>query len=326
MDFRDLEVFVAVARHESFSRAATQLRIAQSALSRRVDRLEHRLGAKLLTRHGRGVRLTDAGQILLQQSEALMRDLAAVEADVQSLSKEPTGHVRVALPPATSEVLSPPLVMALSERFPRISLHIREGFSGIIHSWVLAGEVDIAIFYSPEITPELEVVPLIDEPLCVILPASMPVENDLVFPARNLAGLSLILPARPHSLRPVVERYAADHGVSLRINYEVDGIRTSRAMVAAGLGCTIFSHAEIVGDIEAGRVKAIPLEPRASWRLSMVRRKSARASSAMQEVKKAILEQVTVMQERGFWRGALLTPAPPASRGGAPERPSRSAP
>lgn len=307
MDFRDLEAFVAVARQESFSRAATQLRIAQSALSRRVDRLEHRLGAKLLARHGRGVRLTDAGHVLLERSEALMRELSAVEADVQSLAKEPTGHVRVALPPATSEVLSPLLVLACREKFPRISLHIREGFSGIIHGWVLAGEVDIAVFYSPEMAPELEIVPLVDEPLCVITPIALPVENDLVFPARNLAGLPLILPARPHSLRPVVERYAADNGFQPNIVHEVDGIRTTRAMVAAGLGSTIFSHAEIVGDIEAGRVRAIPLEPRASWRLSMVRRKSSRSSRASEEVKALILDQIAVLVERRFWRGTLLT-------------------
>jgi len=309
LDFRDLEAFVAVARQESFSRAATQMRIAQSALSRRVDRLEHRLGARLLTRHGRGVRLTDAGHLLMDRSQALMRDLAAVEADVQSLAQEPTGHVRLALPPATSEVLSPLLVKACRDQFPRITLQIREGFSGAIHDWLLAGEVDVAVFYSPEVAPELEIVPLLDEPLCVVLPADMAVANEAAFPARALADLPLILPARPHSLRPVVERYAADHGFQPRVAWEIDGIRTIRALIAAGLGCTIFSHAEIAGDIDAGVVKAIPLEPRLSWRLCMVRKTSARATRATEAVKDLILDQISGLLERRFWRGTLLAGA-----------------
>ena len=306
MDFRDLEAFVAVARQESFSRAATQMRIAQSALSRRVDRLEHRLGAELLTRHGRGVRLTDAGHVLLQRSETLMRDLAAVEADVQSLAKEPTGHVRLALPPATSEVLSPLLVSVCRRSFPGITLHVREGHSGIIHDWLLAGDVDIAVFYGPEQAPELEIVPLIDEPLCVVVPAATAPEDRRAFPARGLADLPLVMPARPHSLRLVVERYAADHGFQPRIALEVDGIRTTRAMIAAGLGCTVFSHAEITADIDAGILAAIPLEPRLGWRLCLVRKKASRASRAMEEVEKLIRDQISTLLDRRYWRGTLL--------------------
>src|SRR5512138_3507278 len=161
MDFRDLEAYVHVARLESFSRAATELRIAQSALSRRVDRLEFQLGTKLFARHGRGVRLTEAGTILLERAESLMRDVEAVEADVQCLAKEPTGRVRLALPPATSEILSPVLVTTCRERFPGISLQIREAVSGIIHGWLLEDEVDVGVFYSPEASAELEVVPLV---------------------------------------------------------------------------------------------------------------------------------------------------------------------
>lgn len=307
MDFRDLEAYVQVARSESFSRAATQLRIAQSALSRRVDRLEFQLGTKLFARHGRGVRLTEAGMVLLGRAEALIRDLEAVEADVQCLAKEPTGHVRVALPPATSEVLSPLLVAACRERFPGITLHLREGFSGVVHRWLLDDEVDLAALYSPEHAPELEVAPLLDEPLFLVLPAGMAVKDPSAFPAEDLAGVPLILPQRPSSLRLLVERYAADHGAQARVAYEVDGIRTTRALVEAGLGCTVFSHAEIAGGVKAGVLQAIPLAPRLTWQLCIVSKQRARPSRAAAEIRRLLHANASTLLERGLWRGTLLT-------------------
>lgn len=307
MDFRDLKAFVHVAQQESFSRAATQLRIAQSALSRRVERLEHQLGAKLLARHGRGVRLTEGGQVLLERAEALIRELETVEADVQCLAKEPTGHVRLALPPFTSEVMTPLVVAACRAAFPRLSLHIREGFSGNIHRWVMADEVDIAVFYSPEISPDLDITPLLDEPLDVVLAADSPVGvGQKAINAAELAGLPLILPSRPHSLRLVVERYAAEHGFHPQVVYEIDGIRTTKAMVKAGLGSTIFSHSETSEGIASGMLRALPLSPPLSWRLSMVTRRAARPSRAVTEIKRLIRSQVPILLERGLWCGRML--------------------
>ena len=82
MLFEDLNAFVVVAQLRSFSRAAAKLRIAQSSLSKRVQRLEHRFGAALLARHGRGVALTQAGEILLLRAERLIHELDALERDV----------------------------------------------------------------------------------------------------------------------------------------------------------------------------------------------------------------------------------------------------
>ena len=312
MDFRDLEAYVHVARHENFSRAAACLGIAQSALSRRVDRLEYQLGATLVARHARGVRLTEAGLVLLGRAEALIRELEAVEADVQCLAKDPTGHVRVALPPATSEVLSPLLVLACREKYPRISLHIREGFSDAIHRWLMNGEVDVAVLYSPDANAELEIVPLLDEPLHLVMPASMAAPNQKRFNAKDLKGISLVMPARPHSLRLVVERYAAEHGFSPKIACEVDGIRTIKAMIEAGFGCTIFTHAEMVTQIAAGTLRALPLHPALHWRLSTVVRRSAPPSRATSEVRNLIQKQVLILLQRRFWRGKLLVASKPA--------------
>ena len=127
MIFEDLSAFVAVAKLRSFSKAAAQLRIAQSSLSKRVQRLEHKFGVDLLTRHGRGVALTEAGAILIRRGERLIEELEAVERDVCSQMAVPTGEVRIALPPATGHFLAPLIIEQCKSNFPMIRPLIREG-------------------------------------------------------------------------------------------------------------------------------------------------------------------------------------------------------
>ena len=312
MDFQDLHAFANVARHESYARAAIELRIAQSALSRRVARLEHQLGTKLLERVGRGVRLTEAGRVLQERAEHLMRDLEAIEADVQGLAKEPTGLVRVAFPPATSEILAPLLVSSCRSRFPRISLHLREGYSNFIHDWITRNEVDIALLYNPEEGAGLDISPIFDSPLHLIVPPSAKDEilhrEGPSIGVKALFDLPLILPSRPHSLRLLVERCAAERGLQPKIVNEVVGSRATNALVAAGLGYTIFSYAGVYAEVAAGSLCAIPVKkPGLSWRLSMVHRTSARTSYAVMEVKRLITEHIDILRDREHWLGERNT-------------------
>jgi LysR family nitrogen assimilation transcriptional regulator len=100
--FEDLHAFVIVARHGSFTQAAAHLCVAQSALSKRVQRLEQRMGSALFERRARGLTLTDAGHAFLAQAERLVDELAGLERNLSSLVRMPAGEVRVALPQRTA--------------------------------------------------------------------------------------------------------------------------------------------------------------------------------------------------------------------------------
>lgn len=313
MKFEDLDAFVRVARQGGFSRAATQMRIAQSALSRRVTRLEHQLGVQLLTRHGRGVRLTEHGVALLDRANGLMAELESIEHDLLAAAAEPSGEVRVALPPTTAQVMVPLIVQEMRTRFPRIRLKVREGFSGSIHDWVVDGEVDLAVLYNPEESAEVSITPFLREPLYLVAPskgADLPaniVKNGHIA-LKQLAGLPLILPSQSHSLRTLLERLAAERRFTLNVVNEVDGMRATKGMVEAGLGYTVFSYAGVYEEVNAGTLRIIPFSPRLQWQLALVERKTASPSRALFEVKRSIADQVHMMLERGFWQGALNHP------------------
>lgn len=320
MDFQDLHAFVHVAREESFSKAAAKLRVAQSALSRRIGRLEHMLGTPLLMRHARGARPTEAGMVLLNRAEDLMRGLDDIERDLLSLAKEPTGLVNIALPPTAGEVIAPLIMERCRRRFPGITITLREGFSGTIHEWLVTGQVDLALLYDPEHSSELYITPILDEPLYLVVPTQSQHEEELArslaidpatgtryLKARNLRDLPLILPGRTHSIRLMLERYAANHSFQLRVVNEVDGTRLIRALVQADFGYTVFSYAGVYEGLLAGKLQTIPIMPPMFWQLALAHKKIAASSVVLNAVKSVIIELIDVFVEKGFWHGQLAT-------------------
>jgi len=161
MLFEDIQAFLVVARTMSFSAAALRLRIAQSSLSKRVQRLEQYFGTPLFVRHGRGVSLTAAGTVLLARAETLMQEIEDVERDVRGIITEPSGVVRIAIPPATGPALAPLVFARCVTDHPKIVPQLREGTTDLIHEWINTGEVDIALMYNPELGPDVENLPLV---------------------------------------------------------------------------------------------------------------------------------------------------------------------
>jgi len=308
MNIEDLRAFVWVAECGGFSRASAQHRVAQSALSRRVARLESDLGTSLVRRDGRGVRLTEQGQHLHARSGTIFSEIDSVRAEMFELSDTPRGEVKIALPPTTAQVLAPQIAIDARERYPEITLKIWEGFSGAIHSWIGAGDVDLALLYEPEERSDIRFTPLIREPVYLIVShekrsafPALPEKGPLRF--SDLPKIPLILPGKRHSIRSLVERMAIERRLKLNISYEVDGIRATKAMVAAGLGCTLFSYAGIYEEVDAGTLEVIETSPPLVWTLNLGEPRHHDANRAVKAIRELVLEKIQALRDGGFWRG-----------------------
>src|ERR671915_1328779 len=121
-DVRQLKVLKAVAEHGSFSAAADALAYTQPAVSQQIAALEKRAGTKLVDRLSRGVRLTDAGQALVEHAEVVLARLAAAEAELEAIAGIRGGRVRLASFPTAGASLLPPAVALFSERHPEVEL------------------------------------------------------------------------------------------------------------------------------------------------------------------------------------------------------------
>jgi DNA-binding transcriptional LysR family regulator len=104
----------------------------------------------------------------------------------------------------------------------------------------------------------------------------------------------------------LIDRYAAEHAFHPTIAYEVDGMRTIKGMVEAGLGYTVFSYAGVYEEVTAGTLRAIPLDPPMHWYLAMVTRTATRRPRGLVRLQGIVRRQVAEMYKSGYWRGELV--------------------
>ena len=257
MELKQLTYFLMVAEAGSFSKAAVLLSVAQPILSRQIKLLETELGVELLYRNGRGVILSEAGTILNACARSVTDSIERARAEITALRAKPQGRVVIAMPPSIGWVLTGPLVRQCREAFPDITLHIVEGFSGHVAEWLSTGRVDVGIVYNASRRASLAMEPLFSDDLVLLGPADNPagLEGNSVAASR-LAEIPLILPARPHGLRVLIDQNLEQLGLAARVEFEVDAMPSTLGLVEEGVGYTVLSETAAAQRIGAGRIRA----------------------------------------------------------------------
>lgn len=267
MDYRDILAFMGVARTGSFSAAAEHLHLAQSALSRRVLRLEQTLNVSLLERHTRGARPTSAGERLMARFGRIERELRDMEAELRAMGGGMPPELHIAMPRGAVRFFSAAMITRFHELHPGVRLHISERESAQNLESVLCGDADLALVYGAQPHDDLVLMPLLSERILVV---GSPGTGDAPssFNIEELAQLPLILPGNPHGYRRVVERLLAERGLSPTVVLEVNGFATSLNMVQQGLGYAISTHAPVEDRIAAGLLSASTIAG-ADWEVDL---------------------------------------------------------
>lgn len=290
LELRLVRYFTAVAEHANFSRAAAELHLAQPSLSRQIQRLEDRLGVRLLDRTPQGAVLTEAGRAFLPQAEALLR--AARQAVLTARAHAPAGKVIVGY---VEDLIITPAVRRLRERHPLADISTRhlECYDGRAFT---EGQVDVVVARDPLLFPtdEAHMTVLYEEPRMLVIPVDHHLATrTTVSPVDFADGESLLCPhggtraiyptdgyrasnPGPVSAGPVYESFedrlelvasgqaiavlpAGDQRSTLRADLTtvpVEGMPTSKVMVATRVG----DPNPLVADfVEAARASLIPL-------------------------------------------------------------------
>lgn len=308
MDLKELRNFMRVARAGSVSRAADELRLAQPALSRQIGKLERELGVSLFARHGRGVRLTAAGSLLLERAESIVQLVHETREEIREDRSPAGGRVTLGVPPAAGRLLIPPFVKQFQKTWPQITLHMREGVTSSLQEWLLEKRIDIAILHNPPHLEALNISPILTERMHVVGPPhhGQGRRPHTTFRIGDLAELPLILPSMAHNNRRLVEQAALEHGVRLRIKLEVDSVSFAKAMVEQGLGYTILTYAAVQDELARKRLTAYPIvRPALATRVTIVTprdqppKTTQLASETLHEVCRALVRSRQ-------WAGAQL--------------------
>lgn len=306
MEVRSLRYFQAVVEFGSYSRASEFLRISQPAISRQVAQLEQELGRPLFVRTGHGVTPTEAGRLLFERSQAILRQLENAAAEVRSTRSEPAGTLSLAVPPAAGHFLVPGLVRRFHAAYPRVFLKVVAGFSGYIHEWLVRGRVDVACLHGPPPQRGFEVVPLIEEEVFLVgKPGTMPFDSPFLATA-DLERVPLVLPSRPNASRRLLDEWLAGGETALDIAMEVDDPSMIRALLKEGLGFSLLSQGAFLAEVERGELEARPFKPAVYWPLALMLSVNRPRTDLVDTLVATIRATVRDLAASGAWPGRRL--------------------
>ena len=310
MELKELQNFLRVARAGSVSRAAKELRLAQPALSRQIRKLEHELGVSLFARHGRGVRLSAAGSLLLERAEAITGLVHQTREEIREDRSPVRGRLALGVPPAAGRLLIPPFVERFQKAWPQTTLHMREGVTSSLLEWLVDKRLDIALLHNPPHLETLSITPLLTERMLVVGPPTHLIKDrkhPAMFRIRDIGELPLILPNMAHTNRRLVEHAALEHGVRLRIKIEADSVAFAKAMIEQGLGYTILTYAAVRDEVTGHRLTAYPIvRPTLSTQVSIVTLRSEPASKLTRDAGALLHDVCRTLVRSKQWVGAQL--------------------
>lgn len=303
MELRQLEYFIAIADAGTFSQAAIRLCVAQPVLSRQIKALEEELGAKLYSRTGRGIVLSEAGKLLAQHARAILESTADARSALYALEATPTGRVTIGMPPSVGAVITVPLVQQFRAELPRVALGVIEGFSGHVLEWLTSGRVDVAVLYNAPRLSTLATEPLLTDELFLLGPVDDPARAGAgPLPAERLSEIPLILPSRPHGLRLLVDEFLSRIGVVANVQVEIDAMPSTLSLVEGGVGYTILSYSCVHQLIDAGRIRAWPLVHPTMTRTLVIATSTQRPmTKAAKALTRIVARQVQALVADGRW-------------------------
>lgn len=280
---KHLRYFDALARHGHFGRAADDCAISQPALSMQIKELEDLLGAPLVERTTRHIRLTGFGEEFATRAREILRAVDELQ-DLARASQQPLlGRLRIGVIPTVAPYLLPGVITALSARYPGLDLRPREAVTGKLIADLLEARLDAAIVALPISEPALSEAALFEEEFVLVRPAdeaSRPVPN-----AEMLREMRLLLLEEGHCFRDQALAFCSLSPTASREMMEGSSLATLVQMVGAGIGVTLVPEMAVPIETRSAHVALQRLRvPRPNRTIGMVWRRTSPLAAQLQDV------------------------------------------
>ncbi|MFC0527649.1 LysR family transcriptional regulator [Phytohabitans kaempferiae] len=308
MDLKQLTALVTVAEVGSVTKAARLLHLVQPAVTRQIRLLEEEVGVALFNRTHQGMIPTAAGEALVLRARRALQELERARAEIRPDPRQVAGIVTVGVLDSVVDVVVPPLVTAVAQRYPEIHLRIMAAYSGHLQQWLDAGDVDLSLLYNLAETPSLAVVPLLREDLWVVAPTAAGLAPDRPVTWATLLEQPLVLPVAGHGLRALIDQARSSMPVEPRIAVEVDSMHLQKKLVLAGHGWTVLPAAGVAGDVAAGILSGAPLtEPELSRSVVLGLSRTMRTPPPVEAVAASLGRLIRTLVRSGAWPSARLS-------------------
>ncbi|ELY5940945.1 LysR family transcriptional regulator (plasmid) [Cronobacter malonaticus] len=290
-DLNDIYAFRALMEYGSFRLAAESICLSQSALSRRIEKLETALGARLFDRTTRRVALTLYGQSFAERSEQLLANVEAVLADIQQASQERTGLVTVATVPSGAYYFMPDIIRQFQARYPRVRIKLIDSSVGNVIDAISSGQADFGICFGRNLPPNIEFVPLVEDVYVAACRRDHPLAKKGQLTWQDYFQQDYISLDKVSGNRTLLDQ-ALGHITPERPSIcETRHVTTVLGMVEAGIGIAAVPAMSMPA---AGHSVLVPLrlvDPVVTRSVGLIRRSGRIQSYVAAELEKLITEQ-----------------------------------
>ena len=253
MDLRQLEILLAIAETGSFTACGRKLHVSQSAISRQILLLEEELGEPLFLRVGRRVRMTPAGESLVQLGQRVFQDVRDTVGAITDRTRTLRGTLRLTGGMTVCLYVFPPLLRHLKRVHPRLDVRLTAATAGRSVEEIRAGRVDVGLLTLPVEESDLVTVPVLrEELLLVTMPTNPLAKRKRILPA-DLSGQPFVLFELGSATRRVIDSFFVTEKIEPTVVMDTENVEIIKAMVKTGLGISIVPYQAIAREVRAGQ-------------------------------------------------------------------------
>jgi DNA-binding transcriptional LysR family regulator len=270
---RRLQVFHAVAKHLSFTKAAEALFMTQPAVTFQIRQLEEHFNTRLFDRaHGR-IALTPAGQVALDYAERILGMSAELDTRLKEISGQVAGPLLIGASTTIAEFLLPQILGEFKARYPAVVPRLFVANSEAVQDRVAERTLDLGFIEGDSHLPSLVTDVCCDDELQVVCAPAHPLAKLKSATPKALTEHSYISREPGSGTREVIDHYLQKAGVppdAMQVVMELGSPEALKGLVATGLGFAIMSRATVVKETQLGQLVQVPLAPRLNRHLSVV--------------------------------------------------------
>ena len=295
---RRLQVFHAVARHGSFTRAAEALFMTQPAVTFQIKQLEEQFNTRLFDRgHGR-VTLTSAGELVMAYAERILGLSEELESRVSELTDELSGVLHLGTSTTIASYWLPHLLEGFKRLYPRVIPRVSVGNSQLIETRVMDRNLDVGLIEIITEQPTLDRRSAGRDELQLIVPPDHPLAGARSVRAEQLVSYPLLHREPGNAIRDLVDQFFAAAGIpfeDLNVAAELGSLSAVKHLAAQGFGVAIASAAAIRRAVETGRLVGVPLSPRLYTPLEVILLKDKFRSRLVNTFADFVTEEISRM-------------------------------
>jgi DNA-binding transcriptional LysR family regulator len=289
-----LTAFITVARHRSLSRAAAELNLGQPTISDRLRSLEHELGAALVQRQGRGVALTNEGEVFLSYAQRALDVIKQGKETVQSAHKGSGGHVSIAVTVTAGAYLFAPALVAFQKEQPDIEVQVRSAHSWESPGLLLDDVVQLALISGPIVHPQIETIGTFRSKLICVSGSHAPRRSGSA--ARSdLAAERLLVSYWGPAYQAFLEEVKATSIDGGKNWIELSPVELVKGMLIAGVGVSIIPEISARLEVQSGSLIKLELSEAVlpDWQIALIRHSHRARNRAADLLAESLLKNLS---------------------------------